>query len=75
MSNSIRVQLKAATLHIAILLVGAIVAATTSPRVHAQATYQSSSQFFDVSQVAPGVYAAIAKDRHFQQRSFYRRSG
>jgi cyclase len=61
MSKSIRLQLKMAALLIAIVLVVALIAASTSPRVLAQATYQSSSQFFDVSQVAPGVYAAIAK--------------
>ena len=60
MSYSIRTQFRSAALVIALLFVGAF-AASTSPRVHAQATYQSSSQFFDVSQVAPGVYAAIAK--------------
>lgn len=61
MSNSIRVQSRSSALLIALLLISAIVAASTAPRVHAQSTYQSSSQFFDVSQVAPGVYAAIAK--------------
>ena len=61
MSKSIRTQLKIAALLIAVVLVGAVISASFAPRVHAQSTYQSSSQFFDVSQVAPGVYAAIAK--------------
>jgi len=46
---------------IALLSASALTVALISPRVYAQATYQSSSQFFDVAQVAPGVYAAIAK--------------
>jgi cyclase len=61
MPYSIRTQSKRSSLLIAILLVSAIVAASLSPRVQAQAAYQSSSQFFDIAQVAPGVYAAIAK--------------
>lgn len=60
MSKSIRIQLQIAALLIGLVIIGAF-AASTSHGVHAQSTYQSSSQFFDISQVAPGVYAAIAK--------------
>jgi cyclase len=61
MSNYIRTRTRSAAVLIVVVIIGALAAASFSPRVQAQATYQSSSQFFDVSQVAPGVYAAIAK--------------
>jgi len=55
---------------LALLFVGAFAAASTSPRLHAQAPAQSSSQSFDIVPVAPGVYAAIGKNGVFGNGAF-----
>jgi len=61
MTNSIHTQKRSAALSIALLLVSALTAALISPRLHAQAPSQSTSQSFDIVSVVPGVYAAIGR--------------
>ena len=70
MSISIRIRKNSTAILIAILSLGALVAASTSSRLHAQTQAQSSSQSFDIIPVAPGVYAAIGKNGVFGNGAF-----